>query len=330
MKTNKGYLSALVSLGLGFAVTATAGSRTWTDVSGKHTVEAEFVSLEGGKITLKTTTGKVTTFPLENLSPADREFAKSLAGGGVPMPIEGDVEVTAKASLSQFVGVDGDGNQTSSNQLKVKVDLTGGAAAAAYAVGPFVAEPAVIGGKAFEPSEGFWADRFEMIDRSKTGFFAKHPEGGIRVEIDYEGDVPEGAATVESVKGSVKVLAGGTAKVVALDKLLERPAGPIKDRTLAAVGLDLTFKRKEFGENIRIEVGMKVGARGFAGLELVGADGKPLKGTGSGSSSFGDTVDHSISGSEELFAGATLRIHVREGAKEIDLPFEVKGLAIGG
>ena len=53
---------------------ATAEQRTWTDNSGKFTVEAEFVTISDGNILLKTASGKTIRVPLERLSEADRRY----------------------------------------------------------------------------------------------------------------------------------------------------------------------------------------------------------------------------------------------------------------
>lgn len=53
--------------------------RTWTDVTGAFTVEAEFIGLADGKVELKKTDGKSISLPLDKLSPADRDIAKFLA-----------------------------------------------------------------------------------------------------------------------------------------------------------------------------------------------------------------------------------------------------------
>ncbi len=53
--------------------------RTWTDATGKFTVEAKFVGLDGDALTLERKDGKQVTLPLSRLSPADREVAERLA-----------------------------------------------------------------------------------------------------------------------------------------------------------------------------------------------------------------------------------------------------------
>jgi thiol-disulfide isomerase/thioredoxin len=53
--------------------------RTWSDASGKHSIEAEFVSLQGGNVRLLREDGKEITLPLEKLSKADQNFVKAQA-----------------------------------------------------------------------------------------------------------------------------------------------------------------------------------------------------------------------------------------------------------
>lgn len=73
------------TVGLFFGLGATAvlptvhaEVRTWTDVSGGHKVEAEFVESKGGKVTLKTSSGKTVQLPIAKLSAADRRHVADL------------------------------------------------------------------------------------------------------------------------------------------------------------------------------------------------------------------------------------------------------------
>jgi hypothetical protein len=59
--------------------TSSALARTWTDATGKHTLEAEFVELKDGNVQLRKPDGKVVTLPIEKLSQADQAFAKAHA-----------------------------------------------------------------------------------------------------------------------------------------------------------------------------------------------------------------------------------------------------------
>jgi len=51
-----------------------ATARKWTDATGEHTVDAEFVELKDGIVRLKTGNGKIIGVPLEKLSAVDREY----------------------------------------------------------------------------------------------------------------------------------------------------------------------------------------------------------------------------------------------------------------
>jgi copper chaperone CopZ len=53
-----------------------AEARTWTQAGTGKTIEADFIRLEGGQITLKVASGKEYTFPLERLVEDDQAFAR--------------------------------------------------------------------------------------------------------------------------------------------------------------------------------------------------------------------------------------------------------------
>ena len=59
-------------------------ARTWTDSTGKHTVEAEFIDMKDGKVRLKKEDGKTITIPIEKLSDEDQQFVKSLTDEASP------------------------------------------------------------------------------------------------------------------------------------------------------------------------------------------------------------------------------------------------------
>jgi len=58
------------------------GFRTWTDITGQHKTEAEFVDFKDEKVRLRKRNGRVVTVPIEKLSRADREFVKQNAPDG--------------------------------------------------------------------------------------------------------------------------------------------------------------------------------------------------------------------------------------------------------
>ena len=51
------------------------GLRTWTDITGKFSREAHFVSLSDGVVEIQLATGEQKSIPHEKLSDADQEYA---------------------------------------------------------------------------------------------------------------------------------------------------------------------------------------------------------------------------------------------------------------
>jgi hypothetical protein len=52
--------------------------RTWTDSTGKFKLEATFVGIKDGKVSLKRGDGSITEVPLNKLSPADQKVVREL------------------------------------------------------------------------------------------------------------------------------------------------------------------------------------------------------------------------------------------------------------
>lgn len=86
---------------IGVVVLATGAAtqtRTWSDSSGKFSVEAELVEVKDGKVVLKKADGSELTVPLAKLSAADREFLKSQADAAKAE--DGDSGTDSKPELS--------------------------------------------------------------------------------------------------------------------------------------------------------------------------------------------------------------------------------------
>ncbi|MEI8376080.1 MAG: SHD1 domain-containing protein [Planctomycetota bacterium] len=58
---------------------ATALARTWTDSTGTHKVEGEFVKMAEGTVDIRRTDGQLLHIPLEKLSEADQAFVRHVA-----------------------------------------------------------------------------------------------------------------------------------------------------------------------------------------------------------------------------------------------------------
>jgi hypothetical protein len=63
---------------------------TWTDVSGTHKIQAEYLGLADGKVRLKRHDGREISVPLASLSKADQARVEQLqkAAAAPPNPFE--------------------------------------------------------------------------------------------------------------------------------------------------------------------------------------------------------------------------------------------------
>ncbi len=81
---------------------------TWTDSSGLYKIEARFIELTDGKVTLEKDDGTRKTMPLDKLSQSDQELAKKLAAETPPEnPFEGNDNSAAPGAVSGSTGADG-------------------------------------------------------------------------------------------------------------------------------------------------------------------------------------------------------------------------------
>jgi hypothetical protein len=348
MKIHEDYLLTLIGVGLSAAWVPQAEARTWTDASGGYTVEAEFVSIDGGLLSLETAAGRAITLPLAKLSVADRAFVTEMSapatsvapgvttGEATPIPVvdaalasaSGEMEITAKGKLAEWFSSRG-GKETVSHRVQIEVDLIGGDAASVYSVGPVEVVPLDVGGKSVEMAEPIGMNGFKVVDRSKTGIFVEHPVNGIRAKIGY-GEVPADTKTVGPVKGTVKVLTGGIDKEVLVSELLTRAQVPLKDAALTAAGINAKFTRQDAGDEIEVGIEMDgASAKAFIGVKLVGADGEAIE-AASSSYTFGSTAGFSETASEAALDGASLKLIFREGGLEVELPFDVPEVEIEG
>jgi hypothetical protein len=76
------FLAMLVTL----VCTPIVYARQWTDTTGKHTVEAEFVEAKNGTVRLKKENGQIISLPLAKLSDEDKAFVrKETNGAGIAL-----------------------------------------------------------------------------------------------------------------------------------------------------------------------------------------------------------------------------------------------------
>ena len=57
-----------------------AFARKWTDATGKHSIEADFVEFKDGKVRLRQADSSILVIPIEKLGEADQRFVREMAG----------------------------------------------------------------------------------------------------------------------------------------------------------------------------------------------------------------------------------------------------------
>jgi hypothetical protein len=61
-----------------FVIESDRGLRSWSDASGKFSVEAEFVEMRDNKVVLKRKDGQLLSVPLDRLSDKDKTVVEQL------------------------------------------------------------------------------------------------------------------------------------------------------------------------------------------------------------------------------------------------------------
>lgn len=309
---------SLLSLSLFAAPLLSAKPRTWKSVTGKFSLEAEFVEMVEDKVKLRTAAGAIKTVPLDKLSDADRKFLKDLEKKQL-----GDIKITATARKSEVFS-SRNGKTIKSLRADVKLEFLEGLAKDAFAVASVKSAKAIASGEELEFQKKFIeTSDYYLIDRAGKGFFKDHPANGIWSELIFK-NVTDKMTKLDSLSGSVIVLTGGTEREVIIEDPLKQKSGPINSPILKKAGLDLTWSRAGSNGFETIEISRKVGALGFAGIALFDADGDEVKDLNLGTG-MSDKTDTSVNLSvkSEVLKGATLMILIREGCKKVEVPFEL-------
>jgi hypothetical protein len=89
-------LVAIVCLSAATSVAWQSKMRTWTDASGRFSIDAELVDVGEGIVRLKKADGQVISIPIEKLSQADQQFVRSQA----PSPGQGGPSSVMISELS--------------------------------------------------------------------------------------------------------------------------------------------------------------------------------------------------------------------------------------
>jgi hypothetical protein len=83
----RGTLAAGLAL-IGMTPAPGQEMRTWVDSTGSYSIQARFVSLADGKVTLQKTDGSQIEIPLEKLSAGDKGYAQAQHANAGASPFE--------------------------------------------------------------------------------------------------------------------------------------------------------------------------------------------------------------------------------------------------
>ena len=117
---------ALYVLCLALAVTGLGinaiGAREWTDSTGTHSVEAEFLSVSDGVVRLKRTDRTIISVPIEKLSKVDRQYAQSQNEPRKEVQAS-DADLSGHADLIWYVTYSSDGRRIATASLDKTIGI---------------------------------------------------------------------------------------------------------------------------------------------------------------------------------------------------------------
>lgn len=236
---------------------------------------------------------------------------------------------TCRKSIGIGIGTEiVDGQQVPQYIASVKVQIRGEDAAKVYAVGEITAEPIDVDGrKLVARPPKFQIKGFSCLNRwSSTSY---HPKDGIGINLEFPG-IPENGKLIGTVRGTVQVLAGGSEHAVSINDLSNRKPGPIESPILKTANLKVDFDRVVIPNYDKIYVYIKLGMDGknaFAGLQLVGADGKVSNDTPQ-INRIENTYECAYNINKADLGKVSFRILLRDGGEVKSLPFEVHNVNI--
>lgn len=95
-----GYLLLMLSA----LIADSAAARTWTDVTGRYTLEAELIAFNDNTVVLERADHELAAMPIEKLSQADRDFLKSRGAADARDGISNKLQTWTMADGTKVVG----------------------------------------------------------------------------------------------------------------------------------------------------------------------------------------------------------------------------------
>jgi len=252
----------------------TAHAENWTDVTGKHTIDAKFVRLAGDKVQLQKTDGTVISVPLSKLSVQSRQMAQKL---GVKPAGEMTAEQTVKT---------------------MRVAMANGEVDAVWKKMPPTYKKDINGllhEFARNMDADVWKDIVEVADtavavlKKQKQFILQQPQvaDGIKDEKAV-------SATWDELVGALEIVT--SSDIMDLDKMKQMDLGVFIDTTGKKLGAKLTVLGK-LGDQIKAPEGAK-GLPGAEVLELENVVITTLK-QGSDTATLRFTTPATIEGEED-------------------------------
>ena len=306
-------------------------SRTWTDKTGKFSVDAILLKSSTDSVVLKRSDGKEITVPKNRLSKSDLDFLAELDNPAEREPrttgeLLEKIKVAAKAvwAKDKFGGP---------SNLEVQITASGTPAKNATHIGMFDLRKLTDqeGGDIKQKKPRFQlsdiAKEFEKVERPENEMFEKHPKNGVQVKcvIETEEVVP---TQISELVGSFKIQTGGKKTEIKIANISSFVGKPVVNEQASKFGFELSVeleddKNSAGGKYLTVRVDGKVDD--LMDVKVVNAKGKkPENQTG---------WSHSGSIHGFFFDGAitpdvALVLVAVTDRTEVEIPFEFKSLRI--
>ncbi len=307
------------------AAISSSDGRPWKDSAGKRTVEAEFVSLVDGKVTLKRSDGKLVTMPLDKLSSADQKLAKELAAAA-PKSDTAPVELVGLA-ISKPV-------DSSSGLMSTGMMVSAGTALT-FIIPSGERHFVGFDSKASQITKCL-DDQGNDLNASQDGGSSFGSFGPFNASVSEDGKMCQIAASVPGVpahgamkinfEATVAILCGADEKTeeqkdVALEAGSEITVGPVPLKVESA-------QPEDFGDTkFAITLNSSQPRDAIKSLEFVGADGEVIEhqSMGGGSFGFGDEMTYQTSfGLKKAVDKVTVRITYYSKVETYTVPVKIE------
>ena len=324
---------------------------TWTDITGQYRTEAEFVSLENGVVQLRLTNGMTVDVPIQKLARKDREKAKQLAAKlrapSNPAPTDpvptnpnpdkqppaadnaakellSQLEVKAKPQWGQRGRLDREGNKLPPI-LHLGIEVTGKPAEEATYFGQVAMSQAVADGKELQRKMAFFAEddisrAFEKVDRN--AIFAKHPDNGVLVRVNYENP---GDVKLATYRGVLKLKTGGKTSLVSLGDLGKASGELIMNPELEAAGITCQLSALESA----VSMTLKGNLPSIQSILVANQKGeKHERYTGGGNGGDDEDRQFRFDFRDGIPEDATINLTLRTDTIDVDVPFDFQDVKI--